>query len=185
MLRISAIGAVIASVYGALHDQVSYTIAPEYFTRFKFDQFSYADFGAPRRVLVAEVGVLATWWVGMIAGWSLCRVGFADPERASLRDDVLRAFAIMLSVAVIAGVVGTFLGVAASRGDLSGWNDWRRELGLRDVAAFVVVAYMHWASYIGGLLGLVAAVWDARRRRPRPDAPASPSVTAPRSGTSR
>lgn len=29
----------IAGVYGALHNQISYTVAPEYFTKFKFYQF--------------------------------------------------------------------------------------------------------------------------------------------------
>ena len=31
MLGIAALGAVLAGCYGALHDQISYTISPEYF----------------------------------------------------------------------------------------------------------------------------------------------------------
>ena len=165
MIRLAALGALVASVYGALHDQVSYTISPEYFTKLKFDQFAYANFGGPPRVFVAEVGVLATWWVGMIAGWSLGRVGFADPSTAA-RGDVRRAFAIVVGVAVASGAVGALLGSVAARGDLTSWSEWRESLGLRDVPAFGIVAYLHWASYLGGLLGLVIAVLDARRRRP-------------------
>jgi len=29
-------GAVMALMYGAIHDQISYTISPEYFTKYKF-----------------------------------------------------------------------------------------------------------------------------------------------------
>ena len=47
MLGIAALGAVLAGCYGALHDQISYTISPEYFTKVKFEQFRYADFGWP------------------------------------------------------------------------------------------------------------------------------------------
>jgi hypothetical protein len=130
----------------------------------KFQQFAWADVGLPPRAFASEVGALATWWVGMIAGWSLGRVGFADPTRVARRD-VVRAFAIVAGTAVACGIVGGLIGYAASRGDLSGWREWRRELWLDDTPSFVVVAYLHWGSYLGGALGLVAATVDARRRR--------------------
>ncbi len=164
MLRLAAVGAVVAATYGALHDQVSYAVSSEYFTKMKFQQFAWADVGLPPRAFASEVGALATWWVGMIAGWSLGRVGFADPTRVARRD-VVRAFAIVAGTAVVCGIVGGTIGYAASRGDLSGWREWRRELWLDDTPSFVVVACLHWASYVGGALGLVLAVMDARRRR--------------------
>ena len=167
MLRIAALGAVIAATYGAIHDQVSYSISAEYFTKLKFHQFRWADHGWPRRVFVAEVGMLATWWVGLIAGWVLGRIGFADPVTVSMRRDVLRAFGIILGVAAVSGVAGVLLGTAAAHGDVSGWDAWRENLDLTDVRSFVIVAYLHWASYLGAVLGLVLAVMDARRRRPR------------------
>lgn len=163
-VRIAMLGAALGAVYGALHDQVSYSIAPEYFTKLKFVQFDYAEFGAAPRVFVAEVGALGSWWVGMVAGWVLCRAGFRDPSSVSFRGDVLRAFGIIAAGTVASGFVGATLGVFASRGDLAEWDGWRRALRLLDVPAFVVVAYLHWASYAGGLLGLVLAVFDARRR---------------------
>ena len=65
----ATVGALVAAIYGIVHDQITYSISPEYFTRLKCIQFHYANFGLPHRVFVAEVGVLATWWVGLIAGW--------------------------------------------------------------------------------------------------------------------
>ena len=50
MIRISLLGAVLAGIYGAVHDQISYTISDEYFTKLKFPQFWYANFGFPPRV---------------------------------------------------------------------------------------------------------------------------------------
>lgn len=35
-----AAGCLISGVYGALHDQISYTVSPEYFHAFKFRQFA-------------------------------------------------------------------------------------------------------------------------------------------------
>lgn len=164
-LRIAAAGAVVASAYGAVHDQVSFTISPEYFTRLKFEQFAWADpraSGAPDRVFVGLIGVLATWSVGLVAGWTLARFGFREPETASWRD-VVRALGLVLGVAATCGVVGGVLGWIASRGDLRGWEEWRVGLELRDVPSFVVVAWLHWASYLGGAAGVVVAVLRVRR----------------------
>jgi hypothetical protein len=52
-----------AGAYGALHDQISYTVSPEYVTRFKFVQFGLQDPSIPERVRAAAVGWAATWWM--------------------------------------------------------------------------------------------------------------------------
>jgi hypothetical protein len=162
MARVAALGAVLAGTYGALHDQVSFAISPEYFTKLKFAQFAWADMGLPPRAFASEVGFLASWWVGMIAGWVLARIGLGE---ACSRREVTRAFAIVVGVAALSGIAGALLGVAVSRCDLGYWEGWRLDLGLTDLPAFVVVACLHWASYFGAAAGLVLAILDARRRR--------------------
>ena len=37
MLRIALVGGVVAGAYGILHDQITYSISPEYFTKLKFN----------------------------------------------------------------------------------------------------------------------------------------------------
>src|ERR1700744_4981297 len=64
---------VIASLYGVGHDQATYSISPEYYTKFKFIQFNLADSGAAQhmtqpRSAVVMVGVKATWWMGLYIG---------------------------------------------------------------------------------------------------------------------
>jgi hypothetical protein len=167
MVGITVAGALCAGAYGALHDQVSYTIGPEYFTKLKFDQFASADFGWPRRVFAAEVGFLATWWVGLIGGWVLARVGLAELAEVTGPSSVIRAFALLAGVAALVGCAGALLGMVATLDDLSAWAEWREELGLRDLRAFVIVAYLHTASYLGAVLGLACAVTFVRRRLAR------------------
>jgi hypothetical protein len=60
MLGVAAIGALIAGSYGIVHDQITYTISPEYFTRLKFEQFKWANRGWPTRAFVGEIGFLAS-----------------------------------------------------------------------------------------------------------------------------
>ncbi|HZZ29299.1 MAG TPA: hypothetical protein VFE46_14975 [Pirellulales bacterium] len=162
MLGIAALGAVLAGCYGILHDQVSYTISPEYFTKLKFHQFWYANFGWPQRIYASEVGFLASWWVGLIGGWILARLGLdrVPQQRACIK----RAFAMVFAIAVVVGAIGLALGsYVAHHTDLNGWKDWRDNLDLQDLPAFVTVAYLHWASYLGALLGIATAGVYVRR----------------------
>ena len=70
------ISILLAGLYGILHDQVTYTIAPEYFTKFKYGQFGFepAWFGGHRQT-VAAIGFLATWWTGIFIGLGLGLTG--------------------------------------------------------------------------------------------------------------
>jgi len=163
MIRIALLGAFLAGAYGAIHDQISYTISPEYFTRVKFHQFAYADFGFPVRVFVAEVGILASAWVGLIAAWLLARAGLCDLALASGRRHIVNSFAIVAAISVLTGFVGVLLGYVAASGDMSWWQGWRSNAGIQDLGAFVVVAFLHSASYLGALLGLIAALVYVRR----------------------
>ncbi len=158
MIRIAALGGSLAGMYGACHDQVSYSISPEYFTKVKFRQFFYADFGLPERVFAAEVGFLAAGGVGLIAGWLLARAGLAELSLNSQRHHVVKAFAIVAVVGALTGFVGAVLGAAAAERDLSGWQSWQETVGIQDLRAFVIVAYLHWGSYVGAMLGVLGAL---------------------------
>lgn len=164
MVQCAGAGALIAGTYGIVHDQITYSISAEYFTKLKFQQFHYANFGFPVRVFVAEVGFLATWWVGLIAGWFLARIAVPEFSRAAAIRLVLRGFVMMLAFAAIGFALGYAYGlVRINTADLSGWQVVAEDRGVADLQAFVRVAYIHNAGYIGGLAGLVTAGWKIRR----------------------
>lgn len=170
MLGLALLGSVIAGGYGILHDQVTYTLSPEYFTRMKFEQFHYADFGFPRRIFVSEIGFLATWWVGFFSGWFLARITYPvwSPEVAFRKS--AGAFLTILATAVVAAPLGYLLSLKAAVNHPF-WREMTDELGIVDVRAFVQVAYIHYASYLGGLLGLVISIVTLVRQKirdPRP-----------------
>ena len=58
----------IAGGYGALHNQISYTVSSEYFTRFKFNQFNLQDNSLNNRIKAAMVGYRASAWMGFYIG---------------------------------------------------------------------------------------------------------------------
>jgi hypothetical protein len=162
MLACAAVGAIIAGIYGIIHDQFTYSISEEYFTRLKFAQFQYADFGLPRRIYVAEIGFLATWWVGFVAGWFFSRVALPGLPGENLIQTCRFAFVLMFVLAAIGTFCGYLLGLAHGP-NYESWLPVAYQLQVKDVPAFVRVAYIHNASYAGGFIGLVCALVCVRR----------------------
>jgi len=164
MLRIAGLGALIAGLFGILHDQITYSISPDYFTQMKFRQFHWADFGFPARVFVAEIGFLASWWVGLFAGWAIARVSIRVPQVEQMLPIAKRGFAVVFGFATVAALIGYLFGVIDHpQPETSDLADLAASIGITDANAFARVAYIHNASYLGGLVGIIVAVFLAWR----------------------
>jgi len=159
MFRVAIIGAVIAGVYGIAHDQITYTISAEYFTKLKFRQFHYADFGLGERVFVATIGFLATWWVGLVAGWFLARRMIPNQDLSVAHRKIAVGTGILVCSAVLFGAAGFAYGLWRGPDvDYSAWEQSFRQFAIDDIWSFVRVAWIHNASYLGGLVGLILAL---------------------------
>lgn len=159
-LLILVLGALIGGLYGIIHDQLTYTISHEYYTKFKFFQFGFADFGDEAilpnpRLYVAIVGFLATWWMGLPIGIILGLVGFIHPTHKQMFSVTLKTFGITTLVAFLTGLIGLAYGLFFISGIPEGW--WVPD-NLVDVKHFVAVGSMHNFSYLGGLPGLIAGI---------------------------
>jgi hypothetical protein len=49
----------VAGLFGIIHDEISYSVSNEYFTKFKFIQFGLLDVNLPDRFRAGVVGFLA------------------------------------------------------------------------------------------------------------------------------
>lgn len=147
----------LAGLYGILHDQVTYTIAPGYFTKFKYDQFGFEPqwFGGHRQT-VAVVGFLATWWTGIFIGLGLGLTAFIFRDHNTMQKALQKAIGVTFCFAVATGVFGFFYGrfVLTKTG-----VDWWLPDNIVDKNAFITVGSIHNFSYLGGLLGLVAGIY--------------------------
>ena len=101
-------GALLGCVYGILNDQITYSISPEYYTKFKFSQFGVSPETAADspRLGAAWVGICATWWAGAILAALLGLFGFMQKSPARMLATTGRAAAIVICVAVAAEVLG-------------------------------------------------------------------------------
>ncbi len=148
----------IAGAYGVVHDQITYSISSEYYTKFKFQQFGLLTSDLPERFRAGIVGFLASWWMGIPIGLLVGLAGFvhADPRRMFTVS--IQAFALVVVLTLLTGFGGLGYGVAqTSTIHLSDYRGWFIPDGLVDLRRFLCVGYMHNASYIGGAISMFVA----------------------------
>nr|WP_294903224.1 hypothetical protein [uncultured Lacibacter sp.] len=150
------IAIIVAGVYGILHDQITYSISPEYFTKFKYKQFGFEPewFGG-HRATVAVIGFLATWWMGLFIGILLGLLSFIFSTHTIMLSTLRKAVLLVLAITVIAGVAGYLYGSFYLAVRPVNW--WMPE-DLSDKNAFIIVGSMHNFSYAGGLAAACIAV---------------------------
>lgn len=158
LLLIITIAPLIGGLYGILHDQLTYTISPEYYTKFKFYQFGLVDTGNEAilpnpRVEVSVVGFLATWWMGIPIGLILGLVGLIHKDNIQMLNATMKAIVLTVIVTFATGLIGLIYGkfYLAETG-----VDWWLPENLIDIKNFIAVGSMHNFSYLGGLNGLIA-----------------------------
>lgn len=149
---------VVAGLFGALHNQISYTVAPEYFTRFKFEQFSLLDPNVPERIRTAQVGFLASWWMGIPVGIACGVVGFIHNTIAQMRRALFGALLVIVCFTLLFAVGGLIYGhIQTTSFDLTTYQSWYIPEDLEEPRRFLCAGYMHSAAYLGGILAVPIA----------------------------
>jgi len=146
----------LAGLYGIIHDQITYSISPEYFTKFKYEQFRFDPtwFGGHRQT-VAIIGFLATWWMGLLIGFIIGTVGLSSKDYKIMRRSILSALVIVIVTAIFFGSLGFFWGkYHLTRTGVSWWLP----VNLIDKNNFIIVGSIHNFSYLGGIAGLLLAI---------------------------
>ena len=162
ILGLLFLACLLAGVYGALHDQVTYQIAPEYFTRLKFQQFGVSSDWHPR-VGAAIVGFLASWWAGCLFGIAVFSSGMLIRDDWVFFRSSLIAICLVLGSTILAGLIA-YLGSFA----ITQPSEWQlrllQKLQVEDTKSFLRVGMIHNASYLGGLLGTGLGIGYQLRR---------------------
>jgi len=142
----------IASIYGIFHDQITFIISPEYYTRFKFEQFGINDFGiSNEKIKVAIVGFLATWWVGLILGIVYASVSLFYNSKNKLMVTMQSIFLNILITSIF-GCFGFIWGALFMRQENLSWHI---PVGTINIQDFINVGSIHNFGYLGGLFGLI------------------------------
>jgi hypothetical protein len=148
-------GCVVSGLYGALHDQISYSVSPDYFHAFKFYQFDIPE-RLQNRLGAGLVGWLASWWMGVFIGMPVLLAGLIMPDARTYARKSLVAFGVVAATALAFGLGA--LAYAHFSIDESAVRGYTFPPDVADPVAFARVGTMHAFSYLGGLVGIITAV---------------------------
>ena len=178
LMLILIIAPILGGVYGIIHDQITYTISEEYYTKFKFIQFGLENWGLGQNIgTIAKpeiildnprfgasiVGTLATWWVGMIIGVILGFVGLIHKNGKMMFKTTMKAFLLTIVVALITGITGLIYGKLFLTENRPNWNLPEH---LNNFDSFIMVGSIHNFSYLGGLIGLIIGIaYSVKQKR--------------------
>ncbi|MES2485386.1 MAG: hypothetical protein V4581_05465 [Bacteroidota bacterium] len=166
LLAIIILSCFIGGLYGILHDFLTYSISPEYYTRFKFIQFGLVfDYHNAELyhnhplIPVALVGWMATWWMGLIIGTILGLVTLRLNAK-TMFTTTLKAIGITIAISFITGLAGLLYGWLFLMDKFTALKaaGWQLPEGLDEPGNFIIVGSMHNFSYIGGALGLAVGI---------------------------
>ena len=164
ILKISFLGSIIAGLYGIFHDQITFAISNEYFSKLKYQQFGYLNFVDSDRLKVSMIGFLATWWVGLFLGWFLARWFLPHNSYSSARSKIFKSFIItFITSIVLATASGVYVFLFGKSFNYLSWAQIIKTYNIENSWAFVGVAYIHNASYLGALLGLLISLILVKR----------------------
>lgn len=150
-----------AGAFGAVHNQLSYSVGPTYFTELKFQQFQIPTDTGPRAG-AAVVGWQASWWMGLIVGLPVMGFGLmrAASTGALWAGGVGAIFTVVITAA-ICGLLGLALGFAVLASGLE--FAALSPPGAVSARDFITAGLMHEGSYLGGILGALLAFWAMAR----------------------
>lgn len=147
-----------AGIFGMLHDQISYTVSNEYYTKFKFIQFDLLDLQLPDRVRAAMVGFLASWWMGVPLGVLTGVAGFIQPDARQMFRALLWSLLVITAFTLLFALAGLAYGYSQTANlDLGNYARWYIPPDLEHPRNFICVGYMHNCAYLGGLLAIPVA----------------------------
>lgn len=148
-----------AGLFGAIHDQISYTVSPEYFTHFKFPMFHLLDPNISERVRAAEVGFLASWWMGVPLGLLTGVAGFIHTDVAKMRSALFLSLPVIMGFVLVFALCGLLYGFVQTQSiDLAGYRGWYIPEGVQNLRRFLCAGYMHNSAYLGGVV-VIPVAW--------------------------
>jgi len=152
------IAVILASLYGIIHNQISYTVSSEYFTKLKFIQFGLLDTAIAERVRASMVGFLASWWMGIPIGVLISAVGFIHKGYKRMFKISFRSMLVAIIFTMFFGLCGLVYGYfQTSSINLNEYYGWRIPENIENIRRFLCAGYMHNSAYLGGVLSIFIA----------------------------
>lgn len=140
---------VLAGVYGIVHNQISFTVGPDYFYALKFPQFRIPEL-LQSRVGAAYVGWQASWWMGLVIGIPIAVMTLGIPSAVQARRVFLQAAFLVVAITLALGLVSLAFDPPM--------NHIPVPAAVKDPLGYGRAAMLHNTSYLAGMIGLVVGL---------------------------
>lgn len=154
IILIIILSIVIASLFGAIHNQISYSVSSEFFRNFLFGQFGIDELNIHNDRLAASiVGIIGSYWVGLILG-IIHSIIFIFLKTADNFKNIINAILINIGLAFI----GSFISYIISKFFTVENSGVFIDFGIQNPQNYIEAAYMNTGSYFGGIFGLIIGI---------------------------
>ena len=158
-----AVAVVIVSLYGVIHHQVTFSVNPEYYTRFKFIQTNLADTLAAQhmtqpRSAVVIAGVKTSWAIGLCIGILIGLIALTF-RSDRVFPSALQALGLTIGVSAIVAAICYYSNPNTHIGfGIYDTMPTRHPDNLTNIGAFFRAASIQYGVLLGYLFGLAAAI---------------------------
>lgn len=143
-------GMILGCIYGIIHDQITYSISPEFYTKVRFWQMDINS-DLPR-IGVAKVGILNTWFYSLVISIVLSLAGLIHSTNKIIVRYTMQSFIIAISFALISGIAGWIIVYFFSFQD---FDNLKLPQTIDSDKPFKTVQLIHNFSYMGGIIGML------------------------------
>lgn len=148
------VATILASIFGALHNQISFSISKEFFKDFLFGNFNAYDWNIKNeRVLATIVGIIGTWWFGLILG-----IIYAIVSLFLKINDKVKLIFKAIFINIILAFIASFIGALVGRFVPIEYSGVFMDFGTNNPRNYIISAYMNTFSYYGGIVGLFVGI---------------------------
>ena len=144
---------VLASLFGAINSQISYSISPEFFTKSMFPRFGFVEYGLDTpRLTAAIIGIWSTWWFGLLIGIIYSISSFSKVNSKSMWVYILNASLKTFAFVIVSGILGFLFGRLFLKNVSINWGFSGTQEQLKN---FATVGYIHDFEYAGAILAIL------------------------------
>ncbi|WP_299248540.1 hypothetical protein [uncultured Cytophaga sp.] len=144
---------VLASFYGFIHDQMTFSISEEFFTKFRFNNYEFPHSWHPR-VRAGMIGMLNAWQTGIPFGIVLTAVGRIHRNTRKLLFYTFYTFVLTFTMASLFSIIAAYMPIPT---DIAIARQSMPE-DILDPIAFQRVVQINNFGYVGGIIGMLLGI---------------------------
>ena len=142
-----------AGLYGFIHDQITYSISEEFFTKFRFNDYDFPHAWHPR-ARAGMIGILNAWKTGIPFGIVLTAVGRIHMNTRKLLMYTFYTYLLTFLMSFAFSVTAAYMPITSDIMALK----LSLPANILDPIAFQRVVQINNFGYVGGIIGMLLGV---------------------------